>query len=181
MPVQRPDTMPPAGLASELSLLPRVKVPITPMGAAHLLIYLYHSGKEMSRNYCKNFILFSASKLRNVLKATKNGKRCKNYTVYPRILHPKGAVKSLRGRFASGEAVPAGDPKHSECAVERRRERSAIFGKRLGRRQSPAFFWLFSTCWRRRLTAWLTACSGKSLRVWRVTSLDSRSFRRISS
>ncbi len=43
---------------SKLCLLLRVMVPITPMGDAHLLFYLYHSEKAMSRFFCKNYLYF---------------------------------------------------------------------------------------------------------------------------
>ena len=45
--------------ASELGLLFRVKVPITPMGAAHLLYHIYHHAKRKSRTFCELFISFA--------------------------------------------------------------------------------------------------------------------------
>lgn len=53
LPVQRSGYYASGWPASELGLLKRVKVPITPMGAAHLLIYVYHNFKLMSRTFCK--------------------------------------------------------------------------------------------------------------------------------
>ena len=47
--------------ASELGLLQRVKVPITPMGAAHLLLYVYHNRKPKSRTFCELFLFFSGA------------------------------------------------------------------------------------------------------------------------
>ena len=41
---------------SKLCLFLRVKVPITPMGDAHLLIYVYHKSRQMSRTFCKKYI-----------------------------------------------------------------------------------------------------------------------------
>ncbi len=41
---------------SKLCLFLRVMVPITPMGDAHLLIYVYHKRKQMSRTFCKKYI-----------------------------------------------------------------------------------------------------------------------------
>ena len=41
---------------SKLCLFLRVMVPITPMGDAHLLIYVYHKSRQMSRTFCKKYI-----------------------------------------------------------------------------------------------------------------------------
>ena len=55
---------------SKLCLLLRVKVPITPMGDAHLLYYLYHKPKAVSRFFCKNYLYFSASLCRKMVDST---------------------------------------------------------------------------------------------------------------
>ena len=55
---------------SKLCLLLRVKVPITPMGDAHLLHYLYHSPNAMSRFFCKNYLYFSTFRCRKMVDST---------------------------------------------------------------------------------------------------------------
>ena len=55
---------------SKLCLLLRVKVPITPMGDAHLLFYLYHSAKAMSRFFCKNYLYFSTFRYLKMVDST---------------------------------------------------------------------------------------------------------------
>ena len=82
LPVQRSGYYASGWPASELDLLQRVKVPITPMGAAHLLIYVYHNCKVMSRTFCKLCLFFMGSTPPENSKSDESGRKAASDTKY---------------------------------------------------------------------------------------------------